>query len=420
MGPPELHSSGYATSSAPFKVRELSYDSLPEPDKLKLKAVVQEAVPILVIMVQCLYELDLKFQIVPFLQLLCGSKHEEYPFELAYLVINLFVSMKEVEKARKVSETVLSSLRSQLGPVPIKIPGPRIISSSYHGSDAVTQDVSPSSPAKASSSSSSDSQASMAGLSADDDSYDLDEDEATIIKRQHFESLLQLYIFHILCPLHLFADAKSYLFIEARVHPKLIQQWIYYVDELEGAHLEENKRQEDMKRSQQISNDARDATAPSRRMDPKNSFETPRLSSHSWWDRLLSDEPEPEELDNLLPLGSSLSTHPQITSKPFYYAALKHIIKFLRNIAARYQKLPEAAKIALKVLLVLASMALTYAISTSKWLRSLQFPPWTSSKQKMRKLAAAHSSQASSSSSIDPRALTSRIVLGSAVSPRYR
>jgi hypothetical protein len=209
-------------------------------------------------------------------------------------------------------------------------------------------------------------------LSDEDNEFELDEEEPIVTLRHRLMSLLQLYIFHILCPLHQYADAKSYLFTEARIHPKVLQEWIFYVDEAEKSHIEETRRSDELRKSQALPVN----TAPRPDGNPvpiqPNNANTPTHSSKSWWSALLGDGElgDDQEQSGTIPSGSS----PQValSNAPIHVRIFRGLMRIYSYVEKRYQHLTPAGKQALHILLSVAAAALLFLIYSSKWYKKLE------------------------------------------------
>jgi len=471
-GAKHAQSSGVASSSGnplPSKPKELSYRHLSDSDQGKLRTLVTEAMPTLVIMVQCLFELGERSQIVPFLHALCGEQYEDYPFELSYLVINLFVTMEDYIQARVACEPVLSSLKSRLGPIPVK-QRPRFLQSS--NSDTLFDEAhtpslnTPKAPTmsqqrESSGESTSDPSGSPQESFELSQSMLLDEDEATHALRGCFQSLMHLYIFYILCPLNLFADAKSYLFLEGRLHPMLLQEWICRVDECEGEYLEAQKRQEEEKRNLRASGGVGGipaanastmgnttysttkttptATSTTTSMDFVSSISSPLSSLHSnrdatigtsttpkkpqstvsWvWNTLFDDE---SDGDGVLGLHSSSSSSSATSSSfakqgiqlssssSFTTRTLAKMLKIYRFLASRYQELSPPLQLALATLAA-AALYVVYIFFSSKWYRNLSISKWIMERFQAVRSAFLTGGASASASSVPSSATAKRLI----------
>lgn len=326
--------------------------------------------PTLAIMIQCLFELNLKDQILPLVAPLCGTRYEEYPFELSFLVVNYLVTVKEYPQAQKAAEAVLSNLRSQLGPVPLIVPLDKPDSST---GDAKDSDDAPTSPSKSSSSSSADSLPASLSHDSDDELMVMEEAEAIQVLRQHFGTFLELYIFHILCPQRNFADAKSKLFAESRLHPKLLKQWIFVVDQAEAEYLEELRRQEEDRRSAQLSADL--AGLNLRSEVPKPRGNTPK-NNPSIWSNWIGDDDDEMEITSTAggPSGRTVAKRVPLHRKLF-----RMVIKTLGMLYSRYASLSPLTKKALAGFLAVALAALVLALASTKWYKKLPLLSWLQS-----------------------------------------
>lgn len=374
-------SSGVASSSGnlpPCKPKDISFSTLPAPDQAKLRTLVTEVLPSLVIMVQCLFELNQKAQIVPFVQNLCGKRYEEYPFELAYLVINLFVTTKDYNSARVACEPMLSNLRSRLGPLPLMSDFEHNFLTSSTDSTRSLSASQPETPPKSrnqktSTDSPSDDSGSPKGL-GDILPPIAEEDEVTQLLRANFQSLMHLYIFYILCPLDLFADAKAFLFVEGRLHPAVVQEWICRVDEVEGASLEEKKRDEEAKRHSRNTASSYELPSNGSSKQPQDVNTPTSLKKASSWLWTLFDGEEAQDLPTVhAPLNQELQLSPTSKSSLALQTYGK-LVKIYNFIASRYAELSPTFQLALAALATLA-VYFTY-LYASKLYRNSSIYSW--------------------------------------------
>lgn len=376
FGPHDADGGHLATSSSPFvphaKPRDITYSSLAPSDQEQLRLVVLESVPYLAVMVQCLFELNERATIPPLLKRLCGSQVEEYPFELAYLLINLYVSQKDYDQARPACEAMISQIRSLLGPIPLT-PRSNILSASYEAPTTELAGLEPnntqpkSKPGSENFDSPNSSPSSVPGPSPVlmDEEHE-EEDEAVSQLRHDFQSLLQLYIFHVLCETQRFADAKLFLFLESRLHPNVIQEWSVCIDELEQQYLEECKRIQEQRNAE--------ASQDNRFLLPAEG-----VASNIRQGGLPSkDGPSVGARGSLNISGPSGPNNLKTADLPLHHKLLGHFLTFYEFVRSRFNSLSPLQKAAFAALIVAFVGSLAALLSTTQWARKMGLYQWIS------------------------------------------
>ena len=390
FGPHDADAGQFATSSTPYaphtKPRDISYSTLGSADQEQLRMLVLESLPYLAVMVQCLFELNEKAMIPAFLKRLCGAQIEEYPFELAYLLINLYVQQKDYEQARPACEAMISQIRSVLGPLPLS-PRSDILNASYEASKTESGGLtSQSPPSKAEIASGafetidsphgSPSSAAGPSIALLDDKEGEEEDEAVAQLRHNFQSLLQLYIFHVLCETQRFADAKLFLFMESRLHPNIIQEWSVYIDNLEQRYIDDCKRVQEQRKLEETQGKNQ---PESRFIFPPDSSTTSSSSSqkhtnHQKHGNLSSSDGASSSSTGNNPNNTSvISAH-----LPLHRKIAHQFMVFYRFFKSRFDTLSPAQKTAFVALIIAAIASLVTLISRSPWVRGLGVVQWFS------------------------------------------
>lgn len=417
FGPHDADSGHLASSSTPFnahaKPRDVSFGTLAKGDQETLQKLVEDSVPYLAVMVQCLFELQETSTIPAFLKRLCGSHIQDYPFELAYLLINLYVSQKDYDQARPTCEAMISSIRSSLGPLPLT-PRSNILSASYEATTTELGGVEPQSPRvkskngaenlDAAPDSPNSSPSSVPGPSADHlDEEDEEEDEATVQLRHNFQSLLQLYIFHVLCETHRFADAKLFLFMEARLHPNVIQEWSVYIDELEQTYLDECKRIQEQRKLSESDLSASSSDNPQSQAGHSSSSSRPNQPGNRDGKGALSTS-GPSSNSN----AGDGSSNARSLELPLHRKLLHQVMALYNFVKARFNTLSPMQKTVLVAVVVAALASLASIISKTRWMRELGLVEWIAQRlglssgappsQRRQRLARGPSASAASSS----------------------